>query len=276
MAHDAIVALYDAHPIGAEQILDELVARGKRLDRLTPEDLRELDQDHYGGARATETLALAVGIDAEAAVLDLCSGIGGPARLVADRFGCAVTGIELVGSRVADARRLTELVRMDDRVRFVLGDVTALPFSAASFDVCLSQESFLHVADKSALFAECARVSRRGGRLGFSDWVSRRLSPGERTRLAAAFSAPGIVTVEHYLDELDRAGFARVEVADLADVWKPSLRERLARLQTRHGQTAARFGEDFATWWETEYAFMVELVHEDRLGGARFVATAPP
>ena len=275
MAHDAIVALYDAHPIGAQQILDEVVARGKRLDTLAPEDLFELDQDHYGGAEATEALALATRIEAGDTVLDLCSGIGGPARFVAQRFGCRVTGVELVPSRVADAQRLTQLVGMTDRVTLVQGDVTALPFPDATFDVCLSQESFLHVADKSRLFAECRRVLRVGGRLGFSDWVALRLSPNERERLAAAFRAAGIVTRERYLDELEAAGFAGVELADVSDVWKPSLRQRLERLRLRHDCTAARLGEEFATWWETEYAFMVDLVHQDRLGGARFVASVP-
>src|SRR5690242_1208953 len=145
VTRDAIVALYDAHPIGAQQILDELASRGKRLDELAPGDLFELDQDHYGGADATDALARAAGIVLGESVLDLCSGLGGPARLVALRFGCRVTGVELVPSRVADARRLTELVGMDGVVTFVEGDVTALPFGGESFDACLSQESFLHV-----------------------------------------------------------------------------------------------------------------------------------
>jgi SAM-dependent methyltransferase len=274
VARDAIVALYDAHPIGAQQILDELVSRGRPVESLTPEDLFELDQDHYGGADATEALALATAVGADDAVLDLCAGIGGPARLVAHRFGCAVTGIELVPSRVEDARRLTELVGMSDRVAFVVGDVTALPFPDASFDAGLSQESFLHVADKTRLLAECRRVLRAGGRLGFSDWVALRLSRDEHERLAAAFRAEGIVVRERYLEELAAAGFSVVEVADISDSWKPSLRERLERLRTRHERTAARLGETFATWWEAEYAFMVDLVHADKLGGARFVAKA--
>src|SRR5262249_35013220 len=149
---------------------------------------------------------------------DLCSGLGGPARLLASRFGCGVTGIELVPSRVADARRLTELVGMDDRVTFVEGDVTALPFPDASFDACLSQESFLHIADKSRLFGECRRVLRPGGRLVFSDWVALRLSSEDLDRLAAAFRAAGIVSRERYLQELGATGFSEPEAADLSEL----------------------------------------------------------
>jgi sarcosine/dimethylglycine N-methyltransferase len=273
VTRDAIVALYDAHPVGAPEILDELVAGGKLLDDVVPEDLFALDQDHYGGTRATEALALAAGVGAGDAVLDLCAGIGGPARFVAHRFGCRVTGIELVASRVADARRLTELVGMGDRVVFVEGDATAPPFPDASFDACLSQESFLHVADKRRLLRECRRVLRPGGRLGFSDWVAGPALAGpEHHRLATAFTAAGIVSLERYLEELDEAGFAGVEVADLVELWKPSLRERLALLRTRREQAAARVGAERAAWWEAEYAFMVDLVQEGKLGGARLVA----
>jgi hypothetical protein len=49
---ERIVALYDVHPVDAEQILDDLRARGRTADALTPEDLFPLDQDHYGGAEA--------------------------------------------------------------------------------------------------------------------------------------------------------------------------------------------------------------------------------
>lgn len=268
---DAIVSLYDVHPVTADVILGELGPR----DRLSADDLFALDQDHYGGAESTHELALEVGVTADDRVLDLCSGIGGPARLVASRFGCTVTGIELVPSRVADARRLTVLVGMGDRVTFFEGDVTALPFPDASFDVCLSQESFLHVPDKPRLFAECRRVLHRGGRIGFSDWVARpELSAAEHNRLAKAFSAAGIVGQADYVDALAQAGFELISTDDLTDGWKPSLRERLGLLRDRRERTAARLGRAHAEWWEGEYAFMVELVHEGKLGGARFVATA--
>jgi sarcosine/dimethylglycine N-methyltransferase len=269
--NNAIVALYDAHPVTAAVILGELGSR----ESLAPPDLFPLDQDHYGGPAATEALGLAVELTPADQVLDLCSGIGGPARYVAWRFGCTVTGIELVPSRVADARRLTDVVGLTSSVSFVEGDVTALPFGDGSFDVCLSQESFLHVADKAAVFAECRRVLRPAGRIGFSDWVARpELSSAEHDRLAEAFSAAGIVDQERYLAELADAGFAVTEVEDLTERWRPALRERLEALRGRRERTAARLGEAHAAWWEQEYAFMVGLVHEGKLGGARFVARA--
>ena len=49
----------------------------------SPEDLFDLDQDHYGGAAAVEALALRAGITAGSRILDVCAGLGGPARVLA-------------------------------------------------------------------------------------------------------------------------------------------------------------------------------------------------
>ena len=96
-----VVGFYDRHPINERQILDTLARRGKDLSALTPEDLFDLDQDHYGGLQAVETLGRLGGIDRSSRVLDLCSGLGGPARFLASRFGCRVAGVDLTHSRCA-------------------------------------------------------------------------------------------------------------------------------------------------------------------------------
>ncbi len=111
-------------------------------------------------------------IGPESVVLDLCSGLGGPARFLAWRFGCRVTGVDLTASRCRTAERLTELVGLGHTVRFVHADATALPFEAESFTACIGQESFVHIADKDALFGECRRVLIPGGRLVFTDWIA--------------------------------------------------------------------------------------------------------
>lgn len=136
-----VVDFYDRHPINESQILAALARRGKALSALTPEDLFDLDQDHYGGLEAVEALARLAGVHRGSRVLDLCSGLGGPARFLASRMGCRVTGVELTHSRCASAERLTGLVGLSGRVAFVGGDAVRLPFKSRSFTVCLSQEA---------------------------------------------------------------------------------------------------------------------------------------
>jgi len=142
--------------------------------------------------------------------------------------------------------------------------------------VCLSQESLLHVGDKARLFDECLRVLRPGGTVAFSDWTAQPdLSEQERGRLERAFSAPGIVAAEDYVEHLRRTGFSAIKVDDLSEEWKLILLARLEMYRSLRDPTVARLGEEHYLSWEQEYAFMVGLAQAGKLGGARFVGTTP-
>src|SRR5947199_10744285 len=150
---------YDHHPISEAQVLAALGRRrGGDLSRLTPDELFEFDQDHYGGLDAVDALARRAGITAQSRVLDVCAGLAGPARFLASRRGCRVLALELHAGRAAGGVRLNRLVGLDGRVRVVRGDATTLPFRDGSFDACVSQEALLHVDDKLAVLAGCRRI----------------------------------------------------------------------------------------------------------------------
>ena len=141
-------AYYDGHPINEEQILGALAERGIASATASEDDLVAFDQDHYGGAAATERLAALAGITASQRVLDVCSGMGGPARLLAHRLGCTVVGLDFTASRVAGARRLTEMVKLHALVSSTQGDAMAMPFGAAEFDAAIGQEAWCHVPQR--------------------------------------------------------------------------------------------------------------------------------
>jgi sarcosine/dimethylglycine N-methyltransferase len=144
-----VVVYYDTHPINEAQILEHLRRRGIPLDRLTEAELKEHDQDHYGGLAAVDALADAAGDH----VLDVCGRMGGPVRYLAHRHGCRVTGIDLTRSRVESALRVTGSVGLAGRVTFVHGSALELPFADESFDVVTGQEARVHVPDKPRLIA---------------------------------------------------------------------------------------------------------------------------
>jgi SAM-dependent methyltransferase len=108
-----VIQFYDTHPMNEDEILAKLSARGTNLDTLTEDELKDFDQDHYGGVHVVDVLAGKAGIRREHHVLDVCSGMGGPARWIAYRYGCRVTGLDFTESRVEAAKRLTQRVRLD-------------------------------------------------------------------------------------------------------------------------------------------------------------------
>jgi SAM-dependent methyltransferase len=272
-----VIGFYDQHPINEDQIVSELRRRGQLADRLPPEALFDLDQDHYGGIAAVEALARLGGIARGSKVLDVCAGLGGPLRFLAWRFGCVATGVELNHRRARSAARLTRLVGLESAVHVLRGDATALPFGPASFDVCISQEAWLHVRDKAAAATECRRVLRPGGRLAFTDWIARpRLTEGERKRLQLWMAATTLQTIDSYRILLGRSGFVQVEADDLSRGWRRILRERLYMYRRLRRDTVARFGEAHYDAYDQLYTFVVGLVEDGRLGGGRFSATAAP
>ena len=98
-------------------------------------------------------------------VLDVGSGIGGPARTLAAEFGAAVVGLDLTEEFCRAATVLTDLVGLADRVTFRHGDALALPFPDARFDAVWSQNSIMNIPDHARLFAEMHRVLVPGGTL---------------------------------------------------------------------------------------------------------------
>jgi len=268
-----VIAFYDTHPINEEQVLRALAARGLDLERLTQAELSAHDQDHFGGLEANDALIALAGIGSQHEVLDVCSGLGGPARHLADRVGCRVTGLDLNAGRVAAARRFAQRVGLADRVRFEQGDALAMPFAPESFDVVMGQEAWCHVPHKPRLIAECARVLRRGGVFAFTDILRRDgLSDGEMARLSAEMAFPDLESLAGYRRLLEANGCVVEQCDDLSPWWTRVLVDRLAMYRSLGADTARKFGPARSADWDAFYAFFVGLYEQGRLGGGRFVA----
>jgi ubiquinone/menaquinone biosynthesis C-methylase UbiE len=269
----SVIGFYDTHPINEDEILAKLRAKGLALDGLTEAELCEFDQDHYGGLDAVQALADAAGIAGRHRVLDVCSGMGGPARWLAHTRGCRVTGLDFTRSRVEGARRLTARVGLEQLVDFVEGDATAMPLADAGFDVAIAQEGWCHIADKPALIAEVARVLAPGGTLAFTDIVViGDFTRDDAMQLAEAMKMPQLGTAEIYARLLQSNGFAMRETTDLSTAWKTILQARLQMYRSLRDTTVARFGEARYAEYDEAYAFFVNLFVQGKLGGVRMVA----
>ena len=270
-----VIDFYDRHPISAAQVLDALRRQGKVGARLAPADLGELDHDHYGGLAAVETLARRAAVAPGARVLDVCAGLGGPARFLASRFRAKVVALDLNAGRCVGGARLTQLVGLEALVQPLRADAQALPFRAGAFSAVLSQEGLLHVPDKGRVLAECARVLAPEGRIAFSDWIATpRLADNERARLAAWMAAVTIQSIAGYRALLARAGFRRDRSRGCFIPWIGILRRRFAMYRSLRADTVARLGEARYAEYIQLYTFFVGLVEAGKLGGARFTAGA--
>jgi len=154
------------------RILDRLRAAGKNLSALDRDDLTAFDEFHTGGRASTRDLAHLAAIVPGDAVLDVGSGVGGPARTLAAEFQGRVIGLDLTAEFCLAAGTLTGLVGLADRVAFVQGDALAMPFPDGRFDVVWSQNTIMNIADKAALFREVHRALKPGGRFALETVVA--------------------------------------------------------------------------------------------------------
>jgi ubiquinone/menaquinone biosynthesis C-methylase UbiE len=135
----------------------------------TIEALAPYDQFHGRGLEATKDMAALVAVRPTDHLLDVGSGLGGPARWLSTRFGCRVTGIDLTPEFCAIAEHFTRLIGLDARVRFQVGNALAMPFDDGTFEGSYSMFVSMNIADKAQLYREIHRVLKSGGWLVVSE-----------------------------------------------------------------------------------------------------------
>jgi hypothetical protein len=168
---------------------------------------------HPGGTTLTRRLAEAVGLSPGQDVLDVASGPGSTAFLLAREYGVSAVGVDLGEASVdaANARARQSGVQGTGagRVRFIAGDAERLPLPDASVDVVVSECALCTFPDKTAAAAEMARVLRPGGRVGITDVVVQpdRLDPELADLAGWVACLADAQPVEGYRNLLSAAGF---------------------------------------------------------------------
>ena len=200
---------------------------------ITPETLAPIDHFHWKGVIATEELVAELQPKASDNLVDIGCGIGGPARWIAAKNGCRVTGVDLTAEFCAAARELNNLTGLADRVEILHGDALSLPVPNNSFDHAYSQAALMNISDKRGVFREAFRVLRPGGSLALS--LAGAGSAGEpryplpwATTTATSFLA----TPDEIRGDLLAAGFQIVFVRDTSAALAEALPPILNQLQT--------------------------------------------
>jgi sarcosine/dimethylglycine N-methyltransferase len=190
-----------------ERLKTVLQTFGPGEQRLATQQLAALDQFHTRGLAATAELAQLVGITADMSVLDVGSGVGGPARFLAATYGCRVAGVDLSEPFVDAARYLTERTGQSGQVSFQTASALELPFDGGGFDVVLLLHVAMNIADRALLYREIRRVLRSGGRFATFDVVLRSGEPDYPLPWARTPATSFLSTAGATCEAIEPAGF---------------------------------------------------------------------
>jgi SAM-dependent methyltransferase len=192
-----------------QRILAAFEAAGKPRNSITADDLAAVDEFHIGGREATEAIAAQMDLRPGMRLLDIGSGIGGPARYFASVHGCHVTGVDLAPEYVRTAQAISVLVGVSASVQFEQGSATELPFADHSFNGAYMLHVGMNIQDKAELFREVKRVLR--GTAVFAIFDVMRIGPGELQFPLPWASKPDesfVATTDDYRKALLDEGFA--------------------------------------------------------------------
>jgi arsenite methyltransferase len=197
---------------------------------------------HPGGLALTRRLAQALGLRPGRHVIDVASGPGTTARLLAAEFGATVDGVDLGQPAVERARSAAEAAGLTAAVRFRVGDAERLPLPGGLADAVVCECAFCTFPDKAAAAAEFARVLRPGGRAGITDVTAADGGlPGELTTLTAWVACIADARpVSQYTDILAAAGLRTVRVERYDDALPRMIDQIEARLAMLRMTAAGR------------------------------------
>ncbi len=163
---------------------------------------------HPGGEALTLRLGELLQLGPESRVLDVASGQGTSAFVLARSFGCQVVGIDYGALAVQQAQERARTLSLDHLVTFQTGDAEHLPLPAAAFDALLCECAFCTFPNKEAAAAEFQRVLKLGGHIGLSDLTrSGDVPPDLQGLLAWIACIADAQPIERSVHFLTNAGF---------------------------------------------------------------------
>jgi cyclopropane fatty-acyl-phospholipid synthase-like methyltransferase len=268
----------DDAPIGAMPLYTHLdrIERGLTSfgigpgDPIRPEQLFPLDQWHYHGIAAIEAAAVWLGLGPHSRVLEIGSGIGGPARFLAHTTGCHVTAVELQPELNAMAEDLTRRCGLSALVSHMCGDALEAPLPEGAFDAVVSWLAIVHIPNRPRLFARAARSLRSGGGCYVEDLCMRApFAPDDARDLRNVVYGLTVTTIADYIDDLRSAGFRDVQATDLTPDWAPFAASRLEAWRETREEYSRVHGEGAYAAQERFYAVIARLYESGSLGGVR-------
>ena len=167
-------------------------------------------------------------------VLDIGCGIGGPAFLLAEKYGAHVVGIDIEAELIERAKRRARELNLESRCEFVLVEPGPMAFPDESFDVVLSSGVIMQIEDKQQVFEDALRVLKPGGVLTSYDWMKPDgdFSDDMRYWFKMERLTYSMKTFAEYEELLRDAGFIETQLSDRSDWYRRKVKDEYEKIRT--------------------------------------------
>jgi ubiquinone/menaquinone biosynthesis C-methylase UbiE len=186
-----------------------------------------------GGSEHVLKLVKPMGLTKEKSMLDLNSGLGGAARVIAKAFGTYVTGMDASETLAKAGMAASERVGLAKKAVIEWFDPTTVILPARKFDAVFARLVFLPLEHKKRLLAQVEQALKPGGQLMFLEFAlgsAKANSPALAAWRAGEDHPPFPITIEAYAEEL-KALKMDVRVAeDMTPEFRAQVLEGWARL----------------------------------------------
>jgi cyclopropane fatty-acyl-phospholipid synthase-like methyltransferase len=260
--------------VNLRRVYNELAEAGVGPGQaFAPEQLFPFDQIHYHGTDAVRQAAATLGLRRDSRVLEIGSGLGGPARYLAHTVGCHVTALDVQDEMHTLAVDLTARCGLADRVTHVLGDALTCPLPDAGFDAVVSWLAVHQIPRRPLLFERLHRTLAPGGALYIEDLHARAPFAGaDADDVRDLLIGVTMTSADEYQRELHAAGFSDVQLIDMTDDWAEFCAGRAAAWRQARDRHVRVHGVDTYERLQGFFSGVQRLFEHGSLGGIRIVA----
>jgi SAM-dependent methyltransferase len=222
-------------------------------------------QESFMSAGEIRSLGVQAGVGPGVAVLDLCCGVAGPARLLARELGCDYLGVDASPSAIAIARSSAGGLPC----RFAIAHVPPVP--AGSFDVVLLLETMLAFEDKDALVREIAAVLAPGGRFAFTLEEGPPLTTAERAAMPDADTV-WLTPLDEMASSMERAGLVVTWQQDHTSAHRTTAEALMHAFSAHAEDIAVQIGDDALHDLLAAHRLWIEWLGDERVRKLALVA----